>query len=56
MQNGQIIERGSYWELKHNKGVFASLLEEQNRYNLERPEIEYDESETTIVVRAAKRR
>jgi ATP-binding cassette subfamily B protein len=52
MQNGQIIERGSYWELKHNKGVFASLLEEQNRYNLERPELEHDESETTIVVRA----
>jgi ABC-type multidrug transport system fused ATPase/permease subunit len=52
MQNGQIIERGSYWELKHNKGVFASLLEEQNRYNLESPELEFDESETTIIFRA----
>jgi ABC-type multidrug transport system fused ATPase/permease subunit len=46
MQDGQIVERGSYWELKHSKGVFASLLEERNRYNLE-----HSESETAILVR-----
>src|SRR5947208_633707 len=38
MQGGQIIERGSFKELKRQKGVFAALLEEQNRYNLDRAE------------------
>ncbi|MGZ3623294.1 MAG: ABC transporter transmembrane domain-containing protein [Ktedonobacteraceae bacterium] len=38
LKNGQIAERGSYTELKKRGGVFATLLEEQNRYNLERIE------------------
>ncbi len=38
LKNGQIAERGSYTELKKRGGVFASLLEEQNRYNLEKIE------------------
>jgi ATP-binding cassette subfamily B protein len=38
LKDGQIAERGSYTELKKRGGVFASLLEEQNRYNLEKLE------------------
>lgn len=38
LKDGQIAERGSYTELKKRGGVFATLLEEQNRYNLERIE------------------
>ena len=38
LKDGQIAERGSYTELKKRGGVFAALLEEQNRYNLERIE------------------
>src|SRR6266516_2892200 len=38
MENGQIVERGSFYELKRRGGVFAALLEEQNRYNLDRSE------------------
>jgi ATP-binding cassette, subfamily B, bacterial len=38
LKDGQIAERGSYSELKKRGGVFATLLEEQNRYNLERIE------------------
>ncbi len=33
--NGHILERGSYRELKKLNGVFAGLLEEQNRYSSE---------------------
>ncbi len=33
--NGRIIEKGTYKELKHMKGVFAGLLDEQNRYSAE---------------------
>ncbi len=40
MQNGQIIEQGSFKELKRKNGLFARLLEEQNRYNLDRDEDE----------------
>jgi ATP-binding cassette, subfamily B, bacterial len=36
LQDGQIAERGSYTQLKKRGGVFASLLEEQNRYNPEK--------------------
>src|SRR5207245_2431336 len=36
MQRGKIVERGSFMELKRMHGVFAGLLEEQNRYNLDR--------------------
>jgi hypothetical protein len=35
---GQIIEQGAFQELKHQGGFFAHLLEEQNRYNLDREE------------------
>jgi ATP-binding cassette subfamily B protein len=38
LKAGQIAERGSYAELKRSGGVFAALLEEQNRYNLEKIE------------------
>ena len=38
LKDGQIAERGSYTELKKQGGVFAKLLDEQNRYNLERIE------------------
>ncbi len=38
MDNGQIVERGSFYELKALNGLFAHLLEEQNRYNLDRSE------------------
>ncbi len=38
LKDGQIVERGSYTELKKRGGVFATLLEEQNRYNLEKIE------------------
>lgn len=33
---GRIVEQGSYMELKRLGGVFAGLLEEQNRYSAER--------------------
>lgn len=36
LKDGQIAERGSFRELKRKGGVFASLLEEQNRYNQEK--------------------
>ena len=38
MQHGQIVERGTFKELKRKNGPFAALLEEQNRYNLDRDE------------------
>jgi ABC-type multidrug transport system fused ATPase/permease subunit len=34
LANGNIIERGTFQELKQQHGFFAHLLEEQNRYNL----------------------
>jgi len=36
LKNGQIAEQGNFQELKRKGGVFASLLEEQNRYNMEK--------------------
>ncbi len=36
LKDGQIAERGTYTDLKKRGGVFAALLEEQNRYNLEK--------------------
>lgn len=36
LKDGQIVERGNYRELKRANGVFAALLEEQNRYNQEK--------------------
>lgn len=36
LRDGQIAERGSYRDLKRAGGVFASLLQEQNRYNQEK--------------------
>src|SRR5262249_46480679 len=36
LKDGQIAERGGYRELKKLGGIFAALLEEQNRYNLEK--------------------
>ena len=35
MQQGRIVEHGSFRELKHKGGVFTSLLKEQNRYNMD---------------------
>jgi ATP-binding cassette subfamily B protein len=34
--NGRIVEKGTYTELKRMGGVFAGMLEEQNRYSAER--------------------
>jgi ABC-type multidrug transport system ATPase subunit len=36
MENGQIVEQGTFKQLKKLGGVFSHLLEEQNRYNLDR--------------------
>ena len=36
LSDGRIIEKGTYRELKRQGGVFAGLLEEQNRYSAER--------------------
>jgi len=36
LANGRIIEKGTYKELKRMKGIFAGLLDEQNRYSAER--------------------
>jgi FHA domain len=36
LKDGQIVEQGNYKELKRKGGIFAGLLEEQNRYNIER--------------------
>jgi ATP-binding cassette, subfamily B, bacterial len=47
MQRGQIVERGSFKELKRWGGVFTSLLKEQNRYNLDSEDFE-DAVESSI--------
>lgn len=36
LKDGRIVEQGTFKELKKKGGVFAQLLEEQNRYNLDR--------------------
>ncbi|HZR44439.1 MAG TPA: ABC transporter transmembrane domain-containing protein [Ktedonobacteraceae bacterium] len=36
LKDGGIVEQGTYKDLKRRKGVFAALLEEQNRYNVDR--------------------
>src|SRR5713226_5386752 len=38
LSGGQIVEKGTYRELKRAGGVFAGLLEEQNRYSAEQAE------------------
>src|SRR5947209_9801959 len=38
LKDGRIVEQGSFQDLKRKGGVFAGLLEEQNRYSLERSE------------------
>ncbi len=35
LKDGQIVEQGTYKELKRKDGVFAGLLKEQNRYNVD---------------------
>jgi ATP-binding cassette subfamily B protein len=35
LKDGRIVEQGTFKELRRNGGVFAGLLEEQNRYNLD---------------------
>ena len=35
LKEGQIVERGSYKQLKRQGGIFAGLLDEQNRYTAE---------------------
>jgi hypothetical protein len=35
LKDGRIVEQGSFQGLKRKEGVFAGLLEEQNRYNIE---------------------
>jgi energy-coupling factor transporter ATP-binding protein EcfA2 len=36
LKDGHIVEQGTFKELKRKGGIFAGLLEEQNRYNAER--------------------
>jgi ABC-type multidrug transport system fused ATPase/permease subunit len=36
LKDGRIVEQGTFKELKRRGGVFAGLLDEQNRYNLDR--------------------
>jgi ATP-binding cassette subfamily B protein len=36
LKAGQVVEKGTYKELKRQGGVFAGLLEEQSRYSAER--------------------
>ncbi len=36
LKDGGIVEQGSYKELKRKGGIFAHLLEEQNRYSVEK--------------------
>ena len=40
LSEGRIAEQGAFHELKRRGGLFAALLEEQNRYNLDRTEDE----------------
>ena len=47
MRDGQIAERGTFKQLKRLNGLFAHLLEEQNRYNLDR------DQENDDVIRSA---
>lgn len=35
LKDGRIVEQGTYKELKRKDGVFAGLLKEQNRYNVD---------------------
>jgi ABC-type multidrug transport system fused ATPase/permease subunit len=51
MHHGRIVERGTFWELKRNNGVFAGLLKEQNRYS---PDYEEDEEGTVHPIFAPK--
>ena len=36
LKDGRVVEQGTFKELKRSGGVFAGLLDEQNRYNLDR--------------------
>jgi ABC-type multidrug transport system fused ATPase/permease subunit len=38
LHNGQIVEQGTFRQLKQKKGLFAKLVDEQNRYNPDRSE------------------
>ena len=49
MQHGHIVERGTYKELKRKGGVFAGLLEEQNRYNLDGSEVDAGSDRSVIM-------
>jgi ABC-type multidrug transport system fused ATPase/permease subunit len=35
LKDGRIVEQGTYQDLKRKNGVFAGLLKEQNRYNVD---------------------
>jgi energy-coupling factor transporter ATP-binding protein EcfA2 len=35
LKDGRIVEQGSYQDLKRRNGIFAGLLKEQNRYNVD---------------------
>ena len=54
MQQGQIVERGTFKELKRKDGVFARLLEEQNHYNLDREDLD-NATVSTIYAPASSR-
>src|SRR2546421_1732244 len=38
LHDGQIVEQGTFRQLKQKKGLFAKLVDEQNRYNPDRSE------------------
>src|SRR6266516_2580720 len=40
LHDWQIVEQGTFRQLKQKKGLFAKLVDEQNRYNPDRPEDE----------------
>jgi ABC-type multidrug transport system fused ATPase/permease subunit len=40
LHDGQIVEQGTFRQLKQKKGLFAKLVDEQNRYNPDRTEDE----------------
>jgi ABC-type multidrug transport system fused ATPase/permease subunit len=36
LKDGRVVEQGAFKDLKRQNGIFAALLEEQNRYNADR--------------------
>ncbi|HEX3606434.1 MAG TPA: ABC transporter ATP-binding protein [Candidatus Dormibacteraeota bacterium] len=56
LQNGRIVERGAYTELRRAGGVFARMLEEQSRYSAERLTRDLRGRRSTVAVGAGTAR